>query len=219
MIEGHEVPPSVNDRLKPSLIAAAIAATLVMGGAASAQETTIRFKLPSCPTDMTLRAPPAFEGAAAQEQLLQAYRPFLFADTQGVFAATSPANSDIALLIVEPSRISEIQGSVTPEQFSDVKAAMLARNPGSAVLEANEILQDKNTAINDYNGVVQSSTDSSATVTLVLDGSTTGADFTSLTGFKVLYAHQCLVGAILIAPKSSVARRDFEAMMLQISID
>lgn len=207
------------DRLKQCMIATGAAATLIAGTAAFAQEAKIRFRLPSCPTEMTLRAPVSFEDAASQEQLLKSYQPFLFADTQGVFAATSPANPDIALLIVEPSRISEIQGAVTPEQFSDVKAAMLARNPGSAVLEANEVLQGTNTAINDYTGVVQSSTDSSATVTLVLDGSTTGADFTSLTGFKVLYAHQCLIGAILIAPKSSIARRDFEAMMLQILIE
>jgi hypothetical protein len=143
----------------------------------------------------------------------------MFAETHGVFAATSPDKPDIALLVVEPNRIREVQGTVTPEQFSDVKEAMLAKNPSAAVMEANEILADKNTSIDDYDGIVQSSTEGSATVTLVLDGTTTGADFTSLTGFKMIYANKCLAGVILVAPKSSTKRRDFEEMILGISIE
>jgi len=177
-------------KMKHIVLAGCAIATLLSSGVAAANDAKIPFRLPRCPTEMTLLAPSAFDGAISQEHLLKAYQPFLFADTQGVFAAASPANPEIALLIVEPNGIREIQGSITPEQFNEVKAAMLAKNPASAVLEANEILQDKNTAINDYDGIVQSSTGTSATVTLVLDGSTTGADFTSLTGFKIIYAKQ-----------------------------
>lgn len=193
--------------------------TVLLGQAAAANDAKIRFKLPNCPTEMTLFATDTFRGAVSQEGLLKAYQPFLFAETQGVFAATSPEKPDIALLVVEPNRIREVQGTVTPEQFSQVKAAMLAKNPSSAVVEANEILKEKDTSINEYDGIVQSSTDTSATVTLVLDGTTTGAEFTSLTGFKMIYADKCLVGIILIAPKSSVARRDFEELIQLISIE
>ena len=108
MIGGHEVPPSATYGLKQCALATATVATLLVSEVASAQEALIRFRLPSCPTEMILHAPATFEGAASQEQLLKAYQPFLFADTQGVFAAASPANPDIALLIVEPSRIGEI---------------------------------------------------------------------------------------------------------------
>ena len=200
------------------LVVGVIVMTLV-GRPAIADDVGIRFKLPSCPTGMTLVAPDTFRGAVSQADLLDAYRPFLFAETQGVFATSSPEKPDIALLIVEPNRISEVQGTVTPEQFSQVKAAMLAKNPSSAVVEANEILKKKDTAINEYDGIVQSSTETSATVTLVLDGITTGADFTSLTGFKMIYAGKCLVGVILIAPKMSIERRDFEMMIQRISVE
>lgn len=202
-----------------SAIPACITAAILLAPSTAADDAKFRFQLPSCPTEMALLAPEIFEGAKSQESLLKAYQPFLFADTNGVFAAASQANSDVVLLIVEPNRAREVQGSVTPEQFSEVKAAMLAKNPSSAVMEANQLLQDKGTSINDYNGIVQSSTPNSATVTLVLDGSTTGADFTSLTGFKMLYADQCLVGAILIAPTGRIARRDFEEMLQRISIE
>jgi hypothetical protein len=187
--------------------------------AAIANDAKIHFKLPNCPTEMTLFATDAFRGAVSQQELLKAYQPFLFAETQGVFATTSPEQPDIALLVVEPNRIREVQGTVTIEQFGQVKAAMLAKNPSSAVIEANEILKEKDTSINEYEGIVQSSTDTSATVTLVLDGTTTGAGFTSLTGFKMIYADKCLVGVILIAPKSSVARRDFEELIQRISVE
>jgi hypothetical protein len=205
--------------MKNSCFAACIIATVLVAPFAAADDAKIRFRLPGCPTEMTLLAPDTFQGATSQESLLQAYQPFLLADTQGVFAAASPANPNVVLLIVEPNRAREVQGSITPEQFGEVKAAMLAKNPSSAVREANDLLQDKDTSINEFNGIVQSSTVNSATVTLVLDGSTTGADFTSLTGFKMLYADQCLAGAILIAPKQSIVRRDFEEMIQRISID
>ncbi len=205
--------------MKAGSLAACIIATVLLAPCAAADDARIRFQLPSCPTEMTLLAPDAFQGAKSQEGLLKAYQPFLFADTQGVFAAASPANPDVALLIVEPNRAREVQGSITAEQFGEVKAAMLAKNPSSAVMEANELLHDKDTSIDEYDGILQSSTANSATVTLVLDGSTTGAAFTSLTGFKMLYANQCLVGAILIAPKQSIARRDFEEMIQRISIE
>jgi hypothetical protein len=202
-----------------SYLLAGCAVTMLLGQAAAANDANIHFKLPNCPTEMSLSATDAFRGAVSQEDLLTAYRPYLFAETQGVFATTSPEKPDIALLVVEPNRIREVQGTVTPEQFSQVKAAMLAKNPSNAVVEANEILKEKDTLINEYDGVVQSSTDTSATVTLVLDGTTTGADFTSLTGFKMIYAAKCLVGVILIAPKSSVVRRDFEELIQRISIE
>ena len=193
--------------------------TILFGQSATANDANIHFKLPNCPTEMTLLAPDAFRGAVLREDLLKAYQPFLFAETRGVFAATSSEKPDIALLVVEPNRIREVQGTVTPEQFSQVKAAMLAKNPSSAVMEANQMLEDKDTSINEYDGIVQSSTDTSATVTLVLDGTTTGADFTSITGFKIIYVDKCLVGVILIAPKLSIARREFEEMIQFISIE
>jgi len=193
---------------------------MLLGQFATANDNAeIRFKLPNCPTAMTLLAPEVFRGAVLREDLLKAYQPFLFAETRGVFAATSPERPEIALLVVEPDRIGEIQGTVTPEQFSQVKAAMLAKNPHSAVVEANQILKDKDTSINEYDGIAQSSSETSATVTLVLDGTTTGADFRSLTGFKMIYADKCLVGVILIAPKLSIQRRDFEEIMQLISIE
>jgi len=195
------------------------ALAILLGRAATANDAPIHFKLPNCPTEMALFATDAFRGAVSQEELLKAYEPFLFAETQGVFATISAENPDIALLVVEPNNIREVQGTVTPEQFSQVKAAMLAKNPSSAVVEANEILKEKDTSINEYDGIVQSSTETSATVTLVLDGTTTGANFTSLTGFKMIYADKCLVGVILIAPKSSVARRDFEELIQRISVE
>jgi len=193
--------------------------TMLFGQYATADDAKIHFKLPNCPTEMTLQAPDAFRGAVAREDLLKAYQPFMFAETRGVFATTAPGKPDIALLVVEPNRIREVQGTVTPEQFSQVKAAMLAKNPSSAVMEANQILEDKDTSINEYDGIVQSSTNTSVTVTLVLDGTTTGADFTSLTGFKIIYVDKCLVGVILIAPKSNTLRRDFETMIQFISIE
>jgi hypothetical protein len=194
-------------------------ATILFGRSAIANDVRIPFKLPSCPTEMTLLVPDSFRGAVPQTDLLKAYEPFLFAETRGVLATTSPGNPDLALLVVEPNRIREAQGTVTAEQFSQVKAAMFAKNPSSAVMEANQVLQGKDTSINDYEGIVQSSTETSATVTLVLDGSTTGTDFTSLTGFKMIYADKCLVGVILIAPKRSIARRNFEEMAQSISIE
>ena len=191
----------------------------MLGHSATADDAKLPFRLPNCPTEMTLLAPDPFLGAVPQDELLKAYQPFLFAETQGVLATVSPNRPDIALLVVEPNRVREVQGAVTSEQFDQVKAAMLAKNPSSAVVEANEILEDKDTSINEYDGIVQSSTETSATVTLVLDGTTTGADFTSLTGFKIVYAHKCLVGVILIAPKLSIERRYFEEMMQLISIE
>jgi hypothetical protein len=192
---------------------------MLFGQDAVANDARIQFKLPNCPTEMTLLATDTFRGAVFQENLLKAYQPFLFAETRGVFATTSPEKPDIALLVVEPSRIREVQGTVTAEQFNQVKAAMLAKNPSSAVMEANEILKERDAVINEYDGIVQSSTDTSATVSLVLDGTATGADFTSLTGFKMIYANRCLVGMILIAPKSSLARREFEEIIKLISIE
>jgi hypothetical protein len=201
-------------RLLISGIAAALA-----GQTAVADDAGIRFKLPSCPTEMTLFATDAFRGAVMKEELLEALQPFLFAETKGVFAARSPEKPDIALLVVEPNRISEVQGTISAEQFNQVKAAMLAKNPSSAVVEANEILKEKDTVINEYDGIVQSSTNTSATVSLVLDGTVTGADFASLTGFKMIYADRCLVGVILIAPKLSIARREFEEMIKLILVE
>ena len=194
-------------------------ATALSPLSALASEAEFHFKLPNCPTEMDLAVPDIFRGAVAQEDLLKTYQPFMIADTQGVFAARSPQRPDLALLAVEPNRIREIQGTITPEQFAKVKEAMLAKNPSNAVVEANEILEGKDTSIDEYDGIVQSSTETSATVTLVLDGTTTGAGFTSLTGFKMIYAHKCLVGVILIAPRVGVARRDFEEMVQQIIIE
>lgn len=193
--------------------------TLLLQQTALANDTTIHFKLPNCPTEMTLYAPDVFQGAVPQEDLLNAYQAFLFSDTRGVFATTSPQQPDFALLVVEPDRVREVQGTITPEQFNQVKAAMLARNPSSAVMEANEILKAKDTLINEYDGIVQSSTDTSATVSLVLDGTTTSADFTTLAGFKMIYVSKCLAGVILIAPKLSIARRQFEEAIQLISIE
>ena len=192
---------------------------MTVGQSAAANDASIHFKLPNCPTEMTLFAPDAFRGAVSQERLLKAYQPFMVADTRGVLATTSPEKPDIALLVVEPDRVREVQGTITPDQFRDVKEAMLAKNPSGAVMEANQILEGKDTAINEYDGIVQSSTETSATVTLVLDGTTTGASFTSLTGFKMIYADKCLVGVILIAPKSSIERGDFERMIQILSIE
>lgn len=204
---------------KKSYLVVGVTMTMLFGQSATANDAKIHFKLPNCPTEMTLLAPDVFRGAVAREDLLKTYQPFMFAETQGVFAATSPEKPDIALLIVEPNRIREVQGTVTPEQFSQVKEAMLAKNPSTAVMEANEILEDKDTSIDEYDGIVQSSTETSATVTLVLDGTSTGADFTSLTGFKMIYADKCLAGVILVAPKLSTGRRDFEEMIQLISIE
>jgi hypothetical protein len=192
---------------------------MMLGQSATANDATIPFKLPNCPTEMTLHAPDTFRGAVPQQDLLEAYQPFLFAETEGVLATTSPERPDTALLVVEPNRVREVQGSVSSDQFGQVKAAMLAKNPSSAVMEANEILESKDTLINEYDGIVQSSTETSATVTLVLDGTTTGAEFASLTGFKLIYADKCLVGVILIAPKLSTTRRDFEEMIQFIAIE
>jgi hypothetical protein len=191
----------------------------LVGQAAVADDAGIRFKLPSCPTEMTLFATDAFQGAVMKKELLEALQPFLFAETKGVFAAKSTEKPDIALLVVEPNRIAEVQGTITAEQFNQVKEAMLAKNPSSAVVEANEILKEKDTVINEYDGIVQSSTNTSATVSLVLDGTVTGADFASLAGFKVIYAERCLVGVILVAPKLSIARRDFEELIKLISVE
>lgn len=198
---------------------AAVMAPALSAAAALASDAEFHFKLPNCPSEMDLSAPDAFRDAVAQEDLLKAYQPFMIADTQGVFAARSPKRPDLALLAVEPNRVREVQGTITPEQFAKVKEAMLAKNPSNAVVEANEILEGKDTSIDEYDGIVQSSTETSATVTLVLDGTTTGAGFTSLTGFKMIYAHKCLLGVILIAPRVGVARRDFEEMIQQIVIE
>lgn len=206
-------------KTKSYFVLGGVTMTMLFGQSASANDAKIHFKLPSCPTEMTLIAPDIFRGAVLHKDLLKAYQPFMLADTQGVVATTSPEKPDIALLVVEPNRAREVQGTITADQFSQVKAAMLAKNPSSAVMEANQILEDKDTSIDEYDGIVQSSTESSATVTLVLDGTTTGADFTSLTGFKLIYADKCLVGVILVAPKLSVPRRNFEEMIRLISIE
>ena len=205
-------------RTKCKLLVGGIA-TILLAQTALASDAKIRFKLPNCPTEMTLFATEAFRGAVLQDDLLETYRPFLFAETRGVFATRAPEKPDIALLVVEPNRAHEVQGTVSAEQFSRVKEAMLAKSPSGAVVDANEILKERDTVINEYDGIVQSSTDTSATISLVLDGTATGADFTSLTGFKMIYSDKCLVGVILIAPKATLARRQFEEMIKKIVIE
>jgi hypothetical protein len=186
--------------------------------AAIADGAMFPFQLPDCSAAMTLSAPDDFVGGTSRKELVDQFVPYMFKDAEGVLAMTAPKRPRLVLVVFQPGGSRAGQDTITPEQFENIKSQIVARNPSDAVVEANDFLKDQGSSVNDYDGFVVSSTDNSASVTLVVNGTTTGADFASLLGSKVIYSDHCLVGVMLIAPASSISRKEFEELVQYLSV-
>ena len=199
----------------------ALAALCVFIPDVRADGVLVPFRLPNCPSALTLSAPGIFAGATNQQQVIDQLSSA--PSTRGlgtiVLALTGPLEPSVVLVVAERTDTSGIQGKATQKQFDTLKTAIVSSDGQTEMASLNRRHRTDGIMLSNVDIVSTATSADSVTIIGLMNGSEPGADFTSYLGVVTSYVRQCIPSAIVVAPPSAMSKEQFETLMRSLSFN